>query len=178
MRRSRSRSASVDSAECPITNQPSPCESLTPVRMRVISSLLVVVVGLVPCSWAVRSALLMTLLGVVGYREYLELVAKVNPSATGTYAQIGYAVVLRFGCAPLFEESATSLLLITFLAVVSPLVLLFPRATQPGGFSGWSLGMCRFTVSWSSDLLGRRYSVQFWNNRRAVAIRSGSSPCW
>jgi phosphatidate cytidylyltransferase len=108
--------------------------------MRVISSLLVVVVGLVPLMvGGPVFALLMTLLGVVGYREYLELVAKVNPSATGTYAQIGYAVVLALGCAPLFEESATSLLLITFLAVVSPLVLLFPRATQPGGFSGWSL---------------------------------------
>jgi phosphatidate cytidylyltransferase len=108
--------------------------------MRVISSLLVVVVGLVPLFvGGPVFALLMTLLGVVGYREYLELVAKVNPSATGTYAQIGYAVVLTLGCAPLFEESATSLLLITFLAVVSPLVLLFPRATQPGGFSGWSL---------------------------------------
>jgi phosphatidate cytidylyltransferase len=108
--------------------------------MRVISSLLVVVVGLVPLFvGGPVFALLMTLLGVVGYREYLELVAKVNPSATGTYAQIGYAVVLALGCAPLFEESATSLLLITFLAVVSPLVLLFPRATQPGGFSGWSL---------------------------------------
>jgi phosphatidate cytidylyltransferase len=108
--------------------------------MRVISSLLVVVVGLVPLFvGGPVFALLMTLLGVVGYREYLELVAKVNPSATGTYAQIGYAVVLALGCAPLFEESATSLLLITFLAVVSPLVLLFPRATQPGGFFGWSL---------------------------------------
>ena len=109
-------------------------------RRRVFGSVLVVVVGLVPVFvGGPVFALLMTLLGVVGYREYLELVAKVNPSGTGTYAQIGYAVVLALGCAPLFEESTTSLLLITFLAVVSPLVLLFPRATQPGGFSGWSL---------------------------------------
>jgi phosphatidate cytidylyltransferase len=110
------------------------------VRRRVVGSVLVVVVGLVPLFvGGPVFALLMMLLGIACYREYLELVARVNPSGIGSFAQIGYAVVLTLGFAPLVDQSPTSLLLVTFLAVVSPLVLLFPRAMQPGGFSGWSL---------------------------------------
>jgi phosphatidate cytidylyltransferase len=98
------------------------------------------VVGLVPVFFGGPVFLvLMILLGAAGYREYSNLVARVNPGGTGTYTQVGYAVVLALGCAAFFDGTTFSLLLITVLAVVSPLVLLFPRPMQPGGFSGWSL---------------------------------------
>jgi phosphatidate cytidylyltransferase len=83
--------------------------------------------------------LLMVLLGLAGYQEYLQLAARVTPSGVGSCAQVGYAVVVALACVALFDESATSLLVITFLAVVSPLVLLFPSPIHPGGFSGWTL---------------------------------------
>jgi phosphatidate cytidylyltransferase len=99
-----------------------------------------VVVGLVPVFFGGPVfALLMIALGVVGYREYLALASKVNPNGTGSYAQVGYVVVVALGCAALYGGTTVSLLSITIFAVVSPLVLLFPRPTQPGGFSGWSL---------------------------------------
>jgi phosphatidate cytidylyltransferase len=99
-----------------------------------------VVVGLVPVLiGGPVFALLMITLGVVGYREYLDLVSRVNSTGTALYAQAGYAVVVALGCAALLDGTTLSLLSITVLAVVSPLVLLFPRPMQPGGFTGWSL---------------------------------------
>jgi phosphatidate cytidylyltransferase len=81
----------------------------------------------------------MIALGVIGYREFLQLAANVNPSSSGSYALVGYAVVVALGCAAYADGTAVLLLAITLLAVVSPLVLLFPRPLQPGGFLGWSL---------------------------------------
>jgi phosphatidate cytidylyltransferase len=43
------------------------------------------------------------------------------------------------GCAPLLDETATSLALIGFLAVIAPLVALFARPTDPSGFTEWAL---------------------------------------
>ena len=107
---------------------------------RVFGSVLVVVVGLVPVFiGGPVFALLMITVGVAGYREYLSLVSRVNSTGTPLYAQTGYAVVVALGCAALLDGTTLSLLSITVLAVVSPLVLLFPRPMQPGGFTGWSL---------------------------------------
>jgi len=110
------------------------------VRARVIGSVLVVVVGLVPVLvGGPVFALLMMILGVAGYREFLELAGKVSLRGIGSYAQVGYLVVIALGCVALFHESAVWLLAATFLAVVAPLVLLFSNPTFPDGFSGWSL---------------------------------------
>jgi len=81
----------------------------------------------------------MMILGAAAYWEYLELVARVSSSGTGSYARVGYGIVVALGCVPLFDKSAASLLGISFLAVVSPLMLLFSKPMQPGGFAGWSL---------------------------------------
>jgi phosphatidate cytidylyltransferase len=110
------------------------------VHRRVVGSLLVVVVGLIPLFiGGPVFGLFMVVLGVAGYREYLELVARVNSPATGTHLQAGYAVVAALGCAALIDETTASLFLIVFLAVAAPLVMLFPRSTNPGGFSAWAL---------------------------------------
>jgi phosphatidate cytidylyltransferase len=83
--------------------------------------------------------LFMAVLGVAGYREYLALVRRINPSGTGPHAQIGYAIVAALGFAALLDGQSTSLLSIAFLAVAAPLVMLFWRPSEPGGFTGWTL---------------------------------------
>lgn len=109
-------------------------------RRRIIGSVLVVVVGLVPVLvGGPFFTLLMIVLGVIGYREYLQLAANVNPVGTGSYALVGYAVVVALGYAAYADGTAVSLLAIILVAVVSPLALLFPTPLQPGGFLGWSL---------------------------------------
>jgi phosphatidate cytidylyltransferase len=108
------------------------------VRTRVTGSVLVVVVGLVPVLLGGPVfALLMVVLGLAGFREYLQLVARVHPSLIGSHALVGYAVVVALGCTALADKTAISLLSITVFAVVSPLVLLFPKPIQSRGFSGW-----------------------------------------
>jgi phosphatidate cytidylyltransferase len=108
------------------------------VRTRVTGSVLVVVAGLVPVLLGGPVfALLMVVLGLAGFREYLQLVARVHPSGIGSHAVVGYVVVVALGCTALADKTAISLLSITVFAVVSPLVLLFPKPIQPGGFSGW-----------------------------------------
>jgi phosphatidate cytidylyltransferase len=110
------------------------------VRTRVIGSLLVVVVSLIPLLiGGPVFALFMVVLGASGYREYLQLVTKANSTETGLQSQIGFAVVAALGCTALLDESATWLLFITFLAVAAPLVALISRPTQPGGVSHLAL---------------------------------------
>ncbi len=102
--------------------------------------MLVVVIGLIPVFiGGPVFALLMVALGVAGYWEYLQLVARVIPSGAGSNGQVGYAIVVALGCAAFIDGSTTPLLTITVLAVVLPLVLLFPKPMMPGGFTGWSL---------------------------------------
>ena len=108
-------------------------------RTRIIGSLLVVAVGLIPLViGGPIFGLFMIVLGVAGYREYLELMARVSTAGSGSESRVGYVVVAALGCAALLEATATWLLSIAFLAVVVPLVVLFRRPTHPGGFSKWA----------------------------------------
>jgi phosphatidate cytidylyltransferase len=108
------------------------------VQSRVIGSLLVVIVSLVPLFFGGPVfTLFMVLLGIAGYREYLHLVGLVNPSSTGSYALVGYGLVVAWGCAPLVDDTTFSLLLVASLSVTLPLILLFTRPMEPGGFAGW-----------------------------------------
>lgn len=108
-------------------------------RTRVIGSLLVVAVGLIPLMiGGPIFGLFMILLGVAGYREYLELVARVSTAGFGSESRVGYVIVVALGCTALLDATATSLLSIAFLAVVVPLVVLFRRPNHPGGFSIWA----------------------------------------
>jgi phosphatidate cytidylyltransferase len=98
------------------------------------------VVGLVPLLvGGPVFALFMIVLGIAGYREYLDLVARVSPFGTGLHRHVGYAVVAALGLAAMLDETSTSLLMTAFLAVVAPLLLLFQRPVHQGGFLGWTL---------------------------------------
>lgn len=109
-------------------------------RRRVVGSVLVVAVGLIPLFLGGPVfVLLMTLLGVAGYREYLRLVSGADPASIGSQSRVGYVVVVAFGCVALLDDSAVLLLLIAFLAVIAPLIALFPRPVEPGGFREWTL---------------------------------------
>ena len=109
-------------------------------KTRVISSALVVFVGLAPALIGGPAfALLMIGLGAAGYREYLDLAARVNPGAIGSYHLFGYAVVIALGLAALLDATATTLFAVATLATAAPLVRLFSSAMHPGAFSGWSL---------------------------------------
>jgi phosphatidate cytidylyltransferase len=109
------------------------------VRKRVIGAVLVVIVSLVPLFFGGPIfTLYMVVLGIAGYREYLQLVARLNPGGLGSSAEIGYAVVAGWGCAALVDDTTFSLLTIAFLSVVSPLIQLFSGPKQPGAFSDWS----------------------------------------
>jgi phosphatidate cytidylyltransferase len=127
-----------------------------------VGSLFVVVVGLIPLFiGGPVFSLFMAVLGVVGYREYLALVARVNATGAGPHSRIGYAVVAALGFAALLDEPSTSLFSIAFLAVAAPLVMHFWRSGQPDGFTGWTL------VSTGSLYLGLPIYA-------AVATRSSS----
>jgi len=108
--------------------------------MRVIGSLLVVVVGLMPLViGGPVFGLFMAVLGVAGYREYLQLAARIYPITIGSDSRVGYAVVAALGCAAVLDTTVTSLLSIAFLAVAAPLVVLFRKPTHVGGFANWTL---------------------------------------
>jgi phosphatidate cytidylyltransferase len=108
------------------------------VQGRVIGSVLVVVVSLIPLFFGGPVfTLYMVILGIIGYREYLQLVARVNPGGAGSYSQIGYAIVVGWGLAALFDDTTFSFVLIAALSVWSPLIVHFLRPMQPGGFSEW-----------------------------------------
>jgi CDP-diglyceride synthetase len=80
------------------------------VRKRVIGAVLVVIVSLVPLFFGGPIfTLYMVVLGIAGYREYLQLVARLNPGGLGSNAEIGYAVVAGWGCAALVDDSTLSL---------------------------------------------------------------------
>jgi phosphatidate cytidylyltransferase len=110
------------------------------VRTRVIGSLLVVLVGLIPLLiGGPVLGLFMIIVGVVGYREYLQLVTRVNPMGIGSHSRVGYVIIAALGCAALLEATAPWLMSIAFLAIAAPLVVLFPGPSHPHGFSGWTL---------------------------------------
>ena len=107
---------------------------------RVIGSVLVVAVSLVPLLFGGPVfALFMVLLGIAGFREYLQLAARANASVTGSHARVGYGVVVAWGFAAIVGNTTFVLLSVALLSVVSPLILLFSRPMQPGGFLGWCI---------------------------------------
>ena len=103
-----------------------------------IGAVLVVVVSLVPLFFGGPVfTFFMVVLGVAGYREYLQLVSRVNPGGIASLAWVGYGVVVAWGCAALIGETTYSLFLLAVFSVVAPLLLLLLTPMQQGGFSGW-----------------------------------------
>lgn len=109
-------------------------------RTRAASSVLIVIVGLVA---TIRGgpafALLFVCLGAAGYREYLQLAARIVRAPLGSFAPIGYGTIVGFGLVALLDATSEMLFAVASLAVVTPLVLLLRRPVGEVGLSAWSM---------------------------------------
>jgi phosphatidate cytidylyltransferase len=110
------------------------------VRTRIASSVGVVIVGLIPALiGGPVFALLLVLLGAAGYREYLDLGARVVPGVLGRFSRAGYWIIVALAIAALWRATTTVLFALVALSVALPLVLLLLESPGPGAFSGWGI---------------------------------------
>lgn len=109
-------------------------------RTRILSSLAIIVIGLAPTLiGGPIFALLLVMLGIAGFREYLELAARVSPLNLGSIGILGSGVIAAFGFAALVGGGEVRLFAVTAFAVAAPLVVVAKDATAGGAFLGWSL---------------------------------------
>ena len=109
-------------------------------RTRTISAVGIAVVGLVPTTLGGPVfALLMATLGLIGYREYLAMTARV--AARATTPMTGYAAVAAFAVAALGGWGHGPAMGITAAAVGVPIVLLVFAPDQAGAFVAWALAV-------------------------------------
>jgi phosphatidate cytidylyltransferase len=105
-----------------------------------LSSALVVLVGLATViSGGPVFALFFICLGAVGFREYLELAARINPRHSGSFSIVGYAVVIGFGLVALLDATPELLFAVVSLAVAAPIALFLLHPIPEGAFLAWSL---------------------------------------
>jgi phosphatidate cytidylyltransferase len=83
-------------------------------------------------------ALLLVVLGIVGYREFLGLSARAVAPTSQTLVMVGSSAVAAFGLAGLLHVQEDGLFLVSALSVAVPLIVLFPRSMETGDFSRWS----------------------------------------
>ena len=107
-------------------------------RTRSISSVGVVVVGLVPTLVGGPAfAALMTALGLVGYREYLGLAERVGGAQA--LPTSGYLVVAALAASALAGGGEVAVVALVAAAVAAPLVGGLGRSDEAGVFAGWGL---------------------------------------
>ena len=107
-------------------------------RTRVVSSFGVVAVGLVPAILGGPVfAAMMVLLGVVGYREFGELIRHLPgfPAVLST----GYVAIAALAVTALMGWPVPVVVGICMLIVMAPLVVVFGRAGQAGVAEGWAM---------------------------------------
>jgi phosphatidate cytidylyltransferase len=110
------------------------------VRRRILGSVIVVFVGLVPAAMGGPVfALFMIALGAGGYREYLALVARVHTIDVSSSSKVGYAVIVAMAMVGLLSAGEAALFAVVALALIVPLLALLPQASRPGAFATWSL---------------------------------------
>ncbi len=110
-------------------------------RARVIGSLVVTLVGIIPTIiGGPVFALLLIVLGVAGFREYLALASRIGPIDLDPAAlTMGYTTIVAFGLAALLGAAGISAFAITMMAVAVPLVVLARHSTAAGSFQCWSM---------------------------------------
>ncbi len=109
-------------------------------QTRVFSSLAVVLIGLVPTLiGGPVFALLLVMLGIAGFREYLELAARVGPGDIGSLAGIGSFGIVAFALAALFGGSTVVLFAAAAGALVLPLFFVMATSRSTDSFVAWSL---------------------------------------
>lgn len=106
-------------------------------RTRALSSIGVVVVGIVPALLGGPAfAVLMAALGVVGYREFLRLC---TPLLGGPVPVTGYAAVVAFAVAGLLD--GTGAIAVAAFATGAPLVAVLARSDGSSAVVAWGLAV-------------------------------------
>ena len=109
-------------------------------RDRIIGSVLVVAVGLAAILLGGPAfALVMTGLGILGYRELMAMFSRVAPIDPHPAILLGATIILLFALAALFRVGSPAHDAIVVLAVFAPLLLFLRQANEPGAISAWSL---------------------------------------
>lgn len=107
-------------------------------RTRVTSSVFVVVIGLTPTLiGGPLFLLLMTVVGMIGFREYLGIAARLEDRAS--FPTAGYLVVPIFAVEAYIGGGTTLLLAAITVAVLSPLASTLRRVEAKGAIVAWSL---------------------------------------
>lgn len=108
-------------------------------RVRSLSSIGVVVAGLVPAlAGGFVFAALMSVLGILAFFEYRSLGTRL--AGPGTIATSGYAMVTAFSFAPLLTDDAVAVVLIAAAAVATPFVGALLNPLEDGLFGRWAIG--------------------------------------
>jgi phosphatidate cytidylyltransferase len=108
------------------------------VRVRAVSSVGVVVVGLAPTlAGGPVFALLMAVLGILAYHEYRSL--GIRLAAPRIVATSGYATTAGFAFAPLLDDGALLVVALAAVAVAAPLVGALRDPIGTGVFLSWAV---------------------------------------
>jgi phosphatidate cytidylyltransferase len=103
------------------------------VGVRALSSIAVVLVGLIPVAiGGPVFALLMLGLGLAAWREYLALAALATGDALEALAGVGAAVIGLFALSALLLANATALFALVWAALFAPLAISLRRQHGPG----------------------------------------------
>jgi phosphatidate cytidylyltransferase len=110
------------------------------VRSRAISSVFVVIVALAAVIvGGPVFALFFVCVCATGYREYLQLVHRIEPSFGRSIALVGYGAIVGFGLAALIDGTTETLFAVAAISVAAPLSLLLLHPNSEAGFSAWAL---------------------------------------
>ena len=111
-------------------------------KARAVGSAIVVALGLVPTLLGGPVfALLLVVLGLCGYREFLALTAQFGASIVHRANVAGYMAIMGFALLGLAGLESPGLFVMTALAVIVPLAILVPSVDVPHALTNWSLSV-------------------------------------
>lgn len=107
-------------------------------RTRLVSSFAVVLLGLAPTLvGGPVFALALVMLGIAGFREYVELAARIGGAEVTSLAGIGAVAIGAFALAAFLGGTAILLFAAVVVALIAPLTVVL--ASTRGSFLAWSL---------------------------------------
>jgi phosphatidate cytidylyltransferase len=110
------------------------------VRTRILSSIGVVIAGLLPTiSGGPVFLLLLLVLCGIGFREFLRLGNRASGIAVGPAADLGILGIAALGIAAFWQADSLSLFSALVLSSMVPLAVAVGSASVPGAFIGWAL---------------------------------------
>lgn len=109
-------------------------------RERITSSAIVVVAGLVPTLFGgPLFALLMLMLGIAGFREYIALASSAAGQNVPAGTLVGPVIIAALAAAGLAASNAIALFAIVASAVAAPLIALLSKPLGSGMTTAWAL---------------------------------------